>query len=100
MFIANYGLVEKFTKKHARSRPSLDIWYQAALKARWSNFDDVRQTFRSADVYGDCVIFDIAGNRYRLIALIRYDLEQVTIEKVLTHAEYDRDNWKKHCKSE
>jgi mRNA interferase HigB len=43
------------------------------------------------------VIFDIAGNRYRLIAIIRYDLEQVDIETILTHAEYDRDKWKKNC---
>jgi mRNA interferase HigB len=97
MLIANYGLIEKFAKKHARSRPSLDIWYQTTLKARWSKFDEVKKTFGSADIYGDCVIFDIAGNRYRLIALIRYDLEQVNIEKILTHAEYDRDSWKKHC---
>jgi mRNA interferase HigB len=97
MLIANYGLIEKFAKKHARSRLSLDIWYQTTLKARWSKFDDVKKTFGSADIYGYCVIFDIAGNRYRLIALIRYDLEQLNIEKILTHAEYDRDSWKKHC---
>ncbi|MGH9755888.1 MAG: type II toxin-antitoxin system HigB family toxin [Blastocatellia bacterium] len=39
----------------------------------------------------------IAGNRYRLIAIIRYDLEQVDIEAILTYAEYDRDKWKKNC---
>jgi mRNA interferase HigB len=97
MFVGNYEALQKFGKKHARSRPSLETWYQIALEARWRNFDDVRKTFRSADIYGDCVIFDIAGNNYRLIALIRYDLEQVNIETVLTHAEYDRDKWKKDC---
>jgi mRNA interferase HigB len=97
MLIGNYEALQKFAKKHARSRSSLETWYQNTLEARWRNFDDVRTTFRSADIYGDCVIFDIAGNNYRLIALIRYDLEQVNIETVLTHAEYDRDKWKKNC---
>jgi mRNA interferase HigB len=97
MFAGNYKALQKFGKKHARSGPSLETWYQITLEARWRNFDDVRKTFRSADIYGDCVIFDIAGNNYRLIALICYDLEQVNIETVLTRAEYDRDKWKKDC---
>jgi mRNA interferase HigB len=75
----------------------LEIWYKATLKAIWRNIDDVRNTFGATDSYQKCVIFDIAGNRYRLIAKIRYDLEQVDIKAILTHAEYDRDKWKKNC---
>jgi mRNA interferase HigB len=97
MLVANYEELQKFAKKHARSRPSLDTWYQAALNVIWRNFDDVKRTFRTADIYGDCTIFDIAGNKYRLIAIINYNLEQVYIEAILTHSEYDRDKWKKNC---
>jgi|SRR5215813_14770749 len=97
MLVGNYEVLQKFSKKHARARTSLDAWYQATLLARWHNFDDVKKTFGTADIYRDCTIFDIAGNRYRLIAIIRYDLEQVNIETILTHAEYDRDKWKKNC---
>lgn len=97
MLVANYEALQKFAKKHARSRSSLDTWYQATLDAIWRNFDDVKKTFRTADIYGDCTIFDIAGNKYRLIAIINYDLEQVYIETILTHSEYDRDKWKKNC---
>ena len=97
MLIGNYEALQKFAKKHARSRSSLGAWYQAALSARWRSFDDVKKTFGATDIYRNCVIFDIAGNRYRLIAIIRYDLEQVDIETILTHAEYDRDKWKKNC---
>jgi len=97
MKVVNYEVLQKFARKHARSRSSLDTWYEATLKTIWRNFDDVKKTFRAADIYGDCTIFDIAGNKYRLIGIINYDLEQVYIETILTHSEYDRDKWKKNC---
>jgi len=97
MFIANYEAIKKFAKKHANARPSLNSWRKVTLTAQWRSFDDVRKTFGSADIYGDCMIFNIGGNNYRLIAIIRYDLEQVEIETILTHGEYDRDKWKKNC---
>ena len=90
-------MVENFAKKHARSRSSLNLWRETTLRVIWRNFDDVRKTFRSADIYGDCVIFDIGGNNYRLIAEIDYEAEQVSIGKIMTHAEYDKDKWKKNC---
>jgi mRNA interferase HigB len=97
MELIDYELVEKFAKKHARSRPSLNTWSETAIAARWKNFDDVKKTFRAADLYGDCVIFDIGGNKYRLIAKIEYEDEQISINEVMTHAEYDKDKWKKKC---
>jgi mRNA interferase HigB len=97
MNIANYEAIRKFTKKHARARSSLNTWYQATLKAQWANFNDVKKTFRTADIYGDCVVFDIGGNKYRLIAIINYEVGQVYVNVVLTHAEYDKDKWKRDC---
>src|SRR5262245_58330949 len=97
MLVGNYEALQKFARKHARSRSSLEIWHQTTVEATWGNFSDVKNTFGSVDAYGDCAIFDIAGNRYRLIGIIRYDMEQIHIETILTHAEYDRDNWKKNC---
>ncbi len=97
MIIANYEAIAKFAKKHARARSSLNTWYDVTLKAEWKNFDDVKKTFRAADIYGDCTIFDIAGNNYRLIANLNYETGQVYINAVLTHAEYDKDKWKGNC---
>lgn len=97
MLVGNHEALQKFARKHARSRSSLDTWYKATRRATWRNFDDVRKAFGATDIYNDCAIFDIAGNRYRLIANIRYDMEQVDIKAILTHAEYDRDKWKKNC---
>lgn len=97
MELVDYELVEKFTKKHARARSSFNLWRDVTVAASWKSFDDVKKTFRSADIYGDCVIFDIGGNNYRLIAKIEYEDEQVSTNKVMTHAEYDKDKWKKNC---
>jgi mRNA interferase HigB len=97
MELIHFDVVEKSAKKHARSRSSLNMWRKTAIEARWTNFDEVKKTFRATDFYGDCVIFDVGGNNYRLIAKINYEYELVSIKAVMTHAEYDKDKWKKNC---
>ncbi|MGH9840910.1 MAG: type II toxin-antitoxin system HigB family toxin [Blastocatellia bacterium] len=51
MNVIGYEIIQKFARQHANARPSLEKWYQVALNAQWRNFDDVRQTFNSADIY-------------------------------------------------
>lgn len=97
MIVRNYEVLQKFARKHARSRSSLKIWYEAVSKENWNNFDDVKKTLQATDSYQDCVIFDIGGNNFRLIAQIEYALQQVSVKAILTHPEYDRDKWKKDC---
>ena len=97
MNVIGYEIIQKFARKHANARPSLETWYQVTLTTQWRNLDDVRQTFNSADIYRECTIFNIGGNNYRLIAGINYKTQQVYVKEVLTHAEYDKDKWKSHC---
>lgn len=97
MNVISYKAVRKFARKHANSRPSLEAWYKLTLKADWQSLDDVRQTFKSADIYQECTIFNIGGNNYRLIAGISYDAKTVYIKNILTHAEYDKEKWKNNC---
>jgi mRNA interferase HigB len=77
--------------EHARSRSALMSWYKNALRAEWANFASVRETFNSADQVGDLVVFNIAGNKIRLVAKIRYNLKPrvIYIRALLTHVEYD-----------
>jgi mRNA interferase HigB len=70
-----------------------------AKAADWSNIADLRQTFPNADPLRvasgrTVVVFNIAGNRYRLITAIHYNMRKVFVLRFLTHAEYDRDTWK------
>jgi len=97
MIIANYEVIRQFSQKHARAKTSLATWYEFTLRAKWKKFDDVKKDFRSADIYKKCVIFNIGGNNYRLIANINYRAEIVYILTVMTHAEYDKEKWKGNC---
>jgi mRNA interferase HigB len=83
-------------KKHA---VDLDAWYRVAKAAKWMSLQDVRRVYPGADgvVVGDRVytVFNIAGNRYRLVTEIFYNDRTILIRHLLSHAEYDKENWKK-----
>ncbi|MGH9470005.1 MAG: type II toxin-antitoxin system HigB family toxin [Terriglobia bacterium] len=88
-------VVEKFKRSHADARSSLDNWYRVIRSREWSNLVELRRVFPSADPVGPHSVFNIGGNKYRLIASINFELEMVLIRDVLTHQEYDRGGWKK-----
>ena len=60
----------------------------------FGSFKALRDSFPSADKVGQLVVFNIAGNKYRLIASIHFNRGKVYVRNVLTHAEYDRGGWK------
>ncbi len=72
----------------------LDAWFRVAKAASWRNLEDVRRTFSSTDAVGKWTVFNIKGNRFRLIAEINYTFGRIYVRHVLTHAEYDRGGWK------
>jgi mRNA interferase HigB len=72
----------------------LDVWFRIAKKADWKSLTDVGKTFSTADAVGKWTVFNIKGNRYRLITEINYAFARIYIRHVLTHAEYDRGSWK------
>lgn len=82
-------------KKHGDLEAPLDSWYRVAKKAGWNSLEDVRRDLPSADGVEDYTVFNIKGNDYRLIALIFYEAKRLYIRDVLTHAEYDKEAWKK-----
>ena len=69
-------------------------------KARWQHFQDVKALFGQTDVTADtkskrtATIFDIGGNKYRIITLIDYTRQTVLVTHVMDHKEYDKGNWK------
>lgn len=94
MHVISKKKLRDFWGQHPRARRPLEAWYQIAKHAEWESFDDVKAVFPSADPYKRWVIFDIGGNKYRLIAVIHYARHKVFVRHVLTHAEYDTDAWK------
>lgn len=63
----------------------------------WHSWGDVKAEFGSASLVGNCVVFNIGGNKYRLVTRILYPSQKVFILKCMTHAEYDQNKWKSDC---
>jgi len=80
-------------RKHARAKTSLSSWLQDAKDAEWKTTQDIRDRYNSADFLSDNrVVFNIGGNNFRLVVIVRYQNGIVLIDRIGTHAEYDK--WK------
>lgn len=95
MHIISRKALKQFWEQYPDSQSSLSRWYKIVEKTEFSGFGELRQTFPSADKVGDLIVFNIGGNKYRLIASIHFNRNKVYIRHVLTHAEYDKGAWKK-----
>jgi mRNA interferase HigB len=84
-----------FSRVHKDAAGPLDAWYRTALRARWGNLSQVRKDFPHADAVGERTVFNVGGNKYRLIARVNYRTQKVFVLAVLTHTEYDKDAWKR-----
>ena len=88
-----------FWERHSDAEELLRLWYKTATTATWRSLQDVRRTYPHADgvrtASGDALtVFNIGGNRYRLVARIRYDYQLINVRAVMTHREYDKGTWK------
>jgi mRNA interferase HigB len=83
--------------KQAREK-AMKEWIAVVSKANWKRFADIRSTFNHNDVYKNCVIFDVGGNKYRIIAKLGYRVKLIFIRFVMTHEECDEKKWCKDCK--
>lgn len=91
MVVISKTQLSQFGQQHADVANSLDEWYKTVKQADWGNFAELRQTFNSADYVGnDRYVFNIKGNRYRLVAMIFFDIRTMFVRFIGTHAEYDK----------
>jgi len=80
---------------HPDARVPLERWYDTARRARWKSFEDIRAAFgRGVDRVGKFLVFDTGGNNYRLIVVAHFNRGKLFVRRVLTHAEYDKGDWK------
>ena len=88
--IARSTLVAYYTK-NPQSRVALEDWYNKTKEAKWECFADIKKTFNSVDSVGNKrYVFNIKGNDYRLIVLIKFMVSHVLIRFIGTHNEYDK----------
>lgn len=91
--ISNRKLRE-FSVIHPDAEAPLQAWRYLIEKSAYSNFAELRATFASADKVGERIVFNIGGNKYRLIAGVSFSTQQIFVKAVLTHVDYDRGEWK------
>ncbi|MDD4514834.1 type II toxin-antitoxin system HigB family toxin [Massilibacteroides sp.] len=85
--------IEDFSKDYPDAKIALEDWHSKTKQAKWDNFSDVKKTFNSVDSVGNGrFVFNVKGNSYRLIALIKFTLKMVYIRLIGTHKEYDKIN--------
>ena len=79
--------------KYNDAEQSLKAWYAEVKKAKWNSSNDIKRQYRNASFVGsNRVVFNIKGNKYRLIVAIKYEMKIVFIRFIGTHEQYDKIN--------
>lgn len=95
MVVISKAILVQFGHSHSDGVVPLNEWWVKAKKANWSSLTEIKKTFNSVDYVGnDRYIFNIKGNKYRLVAMIFFDIRTVYIRFIGTHKEYDKVNCK------
>ena len=94
MHIISRRALKDFWDDYPDSQTPLKAWFKIVGATKYETFSQLKETFKSADKVGDKVVFNIGGNKYRLITIIHFKYGKVYIRHVLTHKEYDKEEWK------
>ena len=94
MHVITRKRLNEFAHKHPDTESSLARWYAIMRKGRFLNFPQLREIFPHADQVWKFTVFNIAGNKVRLIAAVHYNRNKIYIRHVLTHQAYDAGRWK------
>jgi mRNA interferase HigB len=94
MNVISFKRLRDFSSVHREAEAALIAWYKTAKKASWQNLLELKQTYPSADLVNRYTIFNIKGNKYRLIARIVFRSQTIFIVAIMTHEEYDLGKWK------
>jgi len=92
MHVISKKAIEAFCLTHHVAKSPLEAWYRLVSTSSFDNFTEVKQSFNSADYVPPYTVFDVAGNNFRVIAVIHYNRQKLYIREVFTHTEYDRWN--------
>jgi mRNA interferase HigB len=93
--VINRKALRQMMKEHSNCTAALGAWWRVAKAARWEHIEACRASFSTADQVGRCLIFNIAGNRYRLNTVVSWRNQRIYVKALLTHREYERNLWHK-----
>lgn len=89
--ISNKALTD-FAAIHPAAGEPLQVWRKILESRTYANFADIKTTFNATDKVGMFYVFDIGGNKYRIVSAIHFDQQKLFVRHVFTHKEYDK--WK------
>jgi mRNA interferase HigB len=90
MRIISRKKLREFWERHPDARASLEAWFADVKQAEWKTPNDIKTVYRNASIIANNrIIFNIKGNKYRLIVVVQYTYQLVYIRFVGTHEEYD-----------
>lgn len=93
MHVISHRKLREFYEMPGRedSRVALERWYDVAQQAEWHTLADIRESFPATDYVGNQhYVFDIRGNKYRLVVVIKFTIGRIFVRFVGTHNEYDK----------
>ncbi len=93
MHIISRKALKDFWEKHPDSEKPLKTWFKIVNGSKYRSFNHIRETFKTADKVNNKIVFNIAGNKYRLITVIHFHYGKVYVRYVMTHREYDKGGW-------
>ena len=94
MNVVSNKALREFAALHAEAETPLQDFRRKMEKGSSANFAELRESFGTVDRVGDRYVFNIGGNKFRLIAWVQFDKRRCYVKAVLTHAEYDKGKWK------
>ena len=94
MRIISNSALRAFAADQPQAESALQGWRRVIEKNRFTNWAELKAVFNTVDKVGDLVVFDIGGNKYRLIAYIRFEKQILYIKAVITQQDYDKGAWK------
>ncbi|MBE7411545.1 MAG: type II toxin-antitoxin system HigB family toxin [Leptospiraceae bacterium] len=94
MRVISHKKIIEFSAIHINSEKPLNSWYKILSRQKFLSFAELRKVFPSADLVGNFTVFNIGGNKFRLITAIHYNTQIVYIRHILTHTEYDQNKWR------
>ena len=95
MRVISKRALSEFWSVHRDAEGPLRAWYSVCKKTDFENFSHVKRSLPGVDKVEKFTVFNVAGNKYRLIVVIHYDRRKIFIRHVLTHKEYDLGHWKR-----
>ncbi len=92
--LISYRALREFADIHPQTLGPLQGWRRVIETNRFDNWSGLKKVFNAVDKVGDLAVFNIGGNKYRLVAYLNFERQIIYVKAVMTHAEYDKGDWK------